>query len=175
MWTARPADGLGLPPRQMVRGLFLGDSGDVPAVIKPSSHLALECRHRGPFAKAAFPDDNDTPAHQFQQALIFGIAAPVAFNLRSPPFRFRFWHFEARASRMAVPEATVDEDHGAILGQDEVGFAGQGFVFRAVHREPVAEPVEHRAQGQFRLRVASPDAGHDLGAFFRSEDVGHGE
>ena len=42
-----------------------------------------------------------------------------------------------------------------------------------VDREAVAQPVEHRAQGQFRLGVAPADAGHDFGALFRSEDVGH--
>lgn len=31
--------------------------------------------------------------------------------------------------------------------------------------------MEHRAQGQFRLRVAAADAGHDLGTFLRGEDV----
>ena len=36
-----------------------------------------------------------------------------------------------------------------------------------------SEPVEHRAQGELRLGVAPADAGHDLGAFFRSDDV-HG-
>jgi len=75
---------------------------------------------------------------------------------------------------MAMPEAAVDEDHGLIFGQDEVGFAGQHAVFRAVHREAVAEAVEQRAQGQLGLGVAAADAGHDLGAFFRTEDVGHG-
>jgi hypothetical protein len=29
---------------------------------------------------------------------------------------------------MAVPEAAVDEDDGAVFGQDEIGFTGQGTV-----------------------------------------------
>ena len=44
---------------------------------------------------------------------------------------------------MPVPEAAVDEDDGAVFRQDEVWLAGELFVFRAVHREPVAEPVKH--------------------------------
>jgi hypothetical protein len=75
--------------------------------------------------------------------------------------------------RVAVPEAAVDKDDGAVFRQDEIGFAGQGFVFRPVDREAVAEPMEHRAHGEFGLGVAAADAGHDLGALLRSEDV-HG-
>ena len=74
---------------------------------------------------------------------------------------------------MPVPEAAVDEDDGAEFRQDEVGFASEGLVFRAVHGESVAEAVEHRAHGEFRLGVASADARHDLGSLLRGEDV-HG-
>jgi hypothetical protein len=35
--------------------------------------------------------------------------------------------------------------------------------------------VKHRAQRQLGFRVASPDAGHDFGALFGTEDVGHRE
>ncbi len=72
-----------------------------------------------------------------------------------------------------VPEAAVDEDHRAVFRQDDVRFSGECFVFRALDREAVAEAVEHRAQGEFRLRIAATDAGHDIRAFFRGEDVGH--
>ena len=74
---------------------------------------------------------------------------------------------------MPVPEAAVDEDDGVGFRQDKVGFSRQGLVFRAVHGEAVAEAVEHRAQGEFRFRVAPADAGHDLGSLLRGEDV-HG-
>jgi len=61
-----------------------------------------------------------------------------------------------------MPEATVDEDDGAVFGENEVGLAREGFVFRAVYGKPVTEAVEHGAQSQLGLGVASPDAGHDL-------------
>jgi hypothetical protein len=74
---------------------------------------------------------------------------------------------------MPVPEAAVDEDDRAVFRQDEVRFAGQGAVFRALDREAVAEAVEHRAQGEFRFRVASTDPGHHLGSLLGTEDIGH--
>ena len=89
-------------------------------------------------AKAASPNDNDVPVHEFQQPLIFEVATLISFDFCSPPFRSRLWHLTAGATLMSMPEATVDEDHGLVFGQDNVGFAGQRSVFRAVHREPIA-------------------------------------
>ncbi len=102
------------------------------------------------------------------------IAAAVAHDLGGPPVAAGLGQAEGGAARVAVPEAAVHEDDGAQPGDDDVGTAGEGFVFRAVHGEAVAEPVEHRAEDELGPRVASADAGHDLRALFRGEDVGHG-
>ena len=75
------------------------------------------------------------------------IAGLIAFDFLFPPCAAGFWHAEVGAVFMPVPEAAVDEDNGAVFRQDKIGFAGQGFVLRSVHREAVAEAVEHRAQG----------------------------
>ncbi len=77
--------------------------------------------------------------------------------------------------QLILGQTLGSEDDGAEFRQDEIGFAGQQPVVGCVDREAVAEAVEHRAQGQFRPGVAPADAGHDLGAFLRCEDVGHGE
>lgn len=113
------------------------------------------------------------PALVAEGILVFKIASLIAFDLRDPEINVGFLKPEVLTVFMSVPKATVDEDDGAVFRQDEIGLAGQGFVFRAVHREAVAEAVEHRAQGELRLCVLSSDAGHDLGALFRSEYV-HG-
>jgi hypothetical protein len=68
----------------------------------------------------------------------------------------------------------VDEDDGAVLGEDDVGLAWEGAVFGAVDGEAEAEAVEEGTDGELGLGVARADAGHDLGAFFGGEDVGHG-
>ena len=64
-------------------------------------------------------------------------------------------------------------DDGAVLRQDEIRFAREAAVFRTVHGEAVAEAVEQRAQGQLRFGVPAADAGHELGSFFRSKNIGH--
>lgn len=62
-----------------------------------------------------------------------------------------------------MPEASVDEDDGVVFRQDDVGFAGKGFVFRTVHGEAVAEAVEQvgrrlesRLCGLWLLQGATP-------------------
>lgn len=74
---------------------------------------------------------------------------------------------------MPMPEAAVDEDYGSVFWQDDIGLAWEATVFRAVHREAVAEPMEHRTHGDFRFRVAATDPRHDLRAFLRSENISH--
>jgi hypothetical protein len=115
------------------------------------------------------------PTEVAEGVFVAEVAGLVAFDLRLPEGAAGFRETEGMAVFMAVPETAVDEDDGAVFRQDEVGSAGEGFVFRAVDGEAVAEAVEHRAQGQLRLGVAAADAGHDLGAFFGGEDVHGGE
>lgn len=44
---------------------------------------------------------------------------------------------------MAVPEAAVDEDDGAVLGQHEVGLAGQALVVEPVPVTPAPQLCPH--------------------------------
>ena len=101
------------------------------------------------------------------------IAAAVAHDLGGPPVAAGFRLAEGRTVLMAMPETTVHEDDGAQPREDDVRTAGEQSVFRAVHREAVTETVEHRSENELGPRVAPADAGHDLRALFRGEDVGH--
>ena len=125
------------------------------------------------FFEGTLPDGYDMPAEVAEGNLIFEIPCLVAFDLGFPKDAAGFREAECGTVFMAVPEAAVDEDDGVVFRQDEIGFAGQGFVIRPIDRKAVAETVEHRAQGEFRLGVAAADAGHDFRALLRSEDV-HG-
>jgi hypothetical protein len=116
--------------------------------------------------EGSFPDGDDVPVEREQGGFVPQVAGLVALDLFPPRVPAGFWQAEVRAVVVAVPEAAVDEDDRAVFRQDEVGFAGEGAVFRAVDGEAVAEVVEHRAQGEFRFCVAPADAGHDLGSAF---------
>jgi len=134
----------------------------------------LEPRAGGCGSDRALPYRDHMPALFAKRVFVPQVAGAVAIDLEFPPCEPGFRQAEVGTVFVPVPEAAVDEDDGAVFRQDEVGFTGQGTVFRAVDGEAIAEPVEHRAQGEFRLGIATADAGHDIGALFRGEDV-HGK
>lgn len=111
----------------------------------------------GFFLQSAFPDGDDVPASTEEIIFVSQVPGFVALDLRRPEGAAGFREAEVAAVFMSVPEATVDEDDGAVFRQDEVGFAGKGFVFWPVYRESVAKVVQHRAQGEFRLGVPATD------------------
>lgn len=67
------------------------------------------------------------------------IARCIAVKFCQPPFAAVGGGGAVFAAFVAVPEATVDEDDGFVFGEDDVGFAGEGF---DVEAEAVAEAVE---------------------------------
>ena len=102
------------------------------------------------------------PAEGADGVFVTEVAVPVAFDFRGPPDGTSLRYSENGTVMMPVPEAAMDEDAGFVFGKDNIGLAREEFIFRTVYSKPVAEPVEHGAQSQLGLRVASPDAGHDL-------------
>lgn len=69
-----------------------------------------------------------------------------------------------------MPEAAMNEDYGAILRENEIGFAGQALVMKNVTEAACMQPLAHN---HLRLRVFSPDAGHHPASHFRRDDVSH--
>lgn len=121
--------------------------------------------------QSTFPDRDHIPSFPQQSILMSGIAFTVALDFVFPPGTSRFWQAEVATMLVPMPEATVHENHRAVFGQDDVRPAGQRFVFRPVHREAVAQAMEHGAQGDLGFRIAPADARHDIATFFRCEDV----
>jgi len=81
----------------------------------------------------AFPDGDDGPGEGVEALGIEFVAGDVAGYLFFPESGVRLGFDVLGATAVAVPEAAVDEDDGAVLGQDEVGGAGEALVI-----EPVA-------------------------------------
>jgi hypothetical protein len=69
-----------------------------------------------------------------------------------------------------MPEATVNEDHAAAAGEDEVGAAVQP---TAMQSEAEAHAMHESPHEAFRSGVLGSHRGHDPGAFGRGEDVRH--
>ena len=75
--------------------------------------------------KDARPHRHHMPPKPSQLHFVGGIACDVSFNLLFPKGAAGFGHAEFRAMFMPVPEAAMDEDHGAVFGQHDVGRPGR--------------------------------------------------
>ncbi len=97
----------------------------------------------------------------------------VPVELRLPPFGPRLRCRRFLAAPVAVPVASVDKDDRPVFGEHDVGFPGELFVLRPVHGETEPEPVEYRADDDFRFGVLVPNPAHIPGAAFGGEVVCH--
>lgn len=118
----------------------------------------------------AFPDDDDGPAFGFQLAPGVLVALLVPCYLGGPEVGVGLGYRVVFAVIVAVPEAAVDEDDGAVFGEDDVGFAGEASVVDAVAE---AQAPEGFAEEQLRLGGGGVDGGHVCVALGGCEGVGH--
>lgn len=90
---------------------------------------------------STLPKSNHMPTQLTELYFVCGIASSVTFDLLFPKCAVGLWYAEFRAVFMAVPEAPMNKDHGAVFRQHDVRPVGQKAVLGAVHRESVAKPV----------------------------------
>ena len=64
------------------------------------------------------------PAETGEGLVVAVVALAVALNLCAPEVHVGLGEAEVAAAFVAVPEAAVDEDTGAVLAKDDVGVAG---------------------------------------------------
>ena len=119
----------------------------------------------------AGPDGDDVPAEGEEVRFVAAVTGAVAHDFGSPPIAAGGGESEIGTMFVAVPVAAVDEDDGAEFRKDQIGSAGEGFVFRAGNGETVAVGMKERPEGKLGPGVATADAGHDLRALFRGEHV----
>ena len=137
----------------MVEGLFEGFKGALAD---------------GGGLEAALPDDYGVPAETGEGLIVAVVALAVALYLRAPEVDVGLGEAEVPAAFVAVPEAAVDEDTGAVLAQDDVGMARQA---RMV--EPVAETagVQPAPDGHLGLGVCRTDGRHVLMPLLRGHRI----
>ena len=80
----------------------------------------------------AFPDDDDIPTFCLQLAPDFLVTLLVPGYLGCPEVGVGLGDCIVFAAFVAVPEAAVDKDDGAVLWEDDVGGAGKALVIHAV-------------------------------------------
>ena len=124
-----------------------------PQIVFYAVYRGLAVLHR----QFAFPYGDDGPGEDVESLGVLQVTLYVLRHLRLPEFHVRLRHDVLRASLVSVPEAAVDEDDCAILGQDEVGGAGEALVIEPV---PVAFVPKCVPDGPLRGGVPGTDAGH---------------
>lgn len=118
----------------------------------------------------AFPDGDDGPGEGVEALSVEFVAGDVAGYLFFPEAGVRLGNDVLGATSVAVPEAAVDEDDCAILGQDEIGGAGEAFVI-----DPVAVPLVPQCVPDCPLRtgVLGVDLRHYLVSLLWGHSVRH--
>ena len=118
--------------------------------------------------EAALPDDYGVPAEAGEGLVVAVVALAVAFYLLAPEVDVGLGEVEVAAAFVAVPEAAVDEDAGAVLAQDDVGVAGQA---RVVEPVPEAAGVQPAPDGHLGLGVSRTDGRHVLMPLLRGHRI----
>ena len=114
-----------------------------------------------------FPDCADAPAQRDKSLLIPVIAYDRAADFRLPELGACFWPVKHRAI-MAVPEATIDEEHSVMARKNQIWFAGQLLVMQPKAESPRMQPAPNY---HFRLRVTALDGSHVPAAGLAVVDV----
>lgn len=102
----------------------------------------------------AFPDGDDGPGEGVEALGVEFVAGDVAGDFLAPECFVGLGNDVLGATAVAVPEASVDENDGAVLGQDEIGGAGEPLVVDPV---AVATVPQFAADNPFWGRVFGAD------------------
>ena len=127
---------------------------------------------KGGLGEFAFPDGDDGPGEGVETLGVEFVSGDVAGNLLFPEFGVRLWCDVLGTAAVAVPEAAVDEDDGAVLGQHKVGLSWEALVVEPV---PVSSAPQLAPDSPFRGGVPGADAGHVVGSLRGSAQLGHGD
>ncbi len=100
--------------------------------------------------EVALPYCNDVPSGLLELLRDALVAFYISSEFLDPEPSIRLWGRCDLASRMAMPEAAVDEYDAAVLGQHQVRFARQA---RLMHAKSKAKAMECLAKGDLGLCV----------------------
>ena len=91
------------------------------------------------------------------------VALFVASDFLFPEVGVGLGHFEAVATFMSMPEATVDKDDSAVFAQYDVGMAGESGMVEAIAETTGKEILAHQ---NLRARSLALDCSHAAMALF---------
>lgn len=124
----------------------------------PSDHAGqLQDRLPRLVAHGALPDRENSPSCRFEFTALPGIPFDVRVELRPPEFGAGLRRSGVPAARMAVPEATVDEDCHPKPGEHDVRAARK---IRRMQPETEPEQMQSTAYKPLRPGMLLTNRGH---------------
>lgn len=121
-------------------------------------------------ANAAFPDDDHAPALPLQGTPVPGVPLDVPLEFLLPEVRARRRRSRVPAPAMTMPETSMHEDHGTMLGQHDIRRAGQPPI---VQPEPEACTVESASNYPFGPGILPADRRHHAGSRVGIDNIRH--
>lgn len=109
------------------------------------------------FLYLTFPKSKHTPPLSAESTAVLLVAFDIALELRCPVGLVRLRPYGLNASRMLMPEASMDKDNRLIFRKDDIGTARKPPVM-----EPKAKPhaMQHRTKYHLGFCVSRADAAH---------------
>ena len=120
-------------------------------------------------AQFALPDADHAPAEEAELDVGAVVAGDVEIDFLSPKVDVGRWQTEVLAPLVAMPKATIDEDHSLVLGQHYVGMTIE-IVFDTKAQTLGEQKLAHHHLG---LGVSALHGSHASAALLRCHRVGH--
>lgn len=119
-------------------------------------------------AGLTFPEHENVPAALPQRGFVPPVPLDIAIQFGLPELAVRSGYAVAGAIFMAMPKATVNEDHFSAWPEHKVGAARQILHMEAV---AVAHCVDQPSDAHLWLGVFAADPAHDVAALAGREGV----
>jgi len=118
----------------------------------------------------AFPHNGRAPASYMEGTEGSPIPLDISFEFRCPEFRSCRWRGRETATLVPVPETTVNENHGPVSRENQIGLSWQGLGMK-----PISEPESMKGVTEHNLRLGVPalDPGHHSRSGRGVDDVDH--
>lgn len=120
------------------------------------------CKNPVGSLELARPDRHHLPTETPELSPVPDVVGDVAREFVRPEFPVALRRGCDLAVPVPMPKAPVDEDHGSVFRQDDVGRSGQA---ADVDSKPITGPVEQGSHGSFGARVLALDLRHEPAAF----------
>lgn len=97
--------------------------------------------------QGTFPDDSNTPAKFVKRCYMACVPVDVSLEFLLPEFAVRLWGGGVATVFVPVPETTVNEYHGPVFRENQIGRARQISYMKPVPESPgeqqVSAPIEY--------------------------------